>query len=133
MLAAIFELIFYFVIEIVFEAIGEMLAEGGLNVFGKARESRTVGPIFRTLTYVVVGSLLGILSYFVLPVHIVQSSFLRAAGSVISIVSMGFMLCLISWVISRKDRHEPFWSTEKFIHGVVFGASYSLSRAFAVG
>jgi hypothetical protein len=133
MLAAIFELIFSLLLEFVFEAVFEGLAEVGLDSFAKARRSKTVGPAVRGLTYVVVGGLLGLASYFIFPGHVFQNIFLRVGGMVLSAISMGLVLCLVSWFISRKDRNEPFWSTEKFLHGVIFGGSYSLTRALVVG
>ena len=133
MLAAIFEVIFQIVLEFVFELVAEIVSEIGLNFLEKARQSKTIGPIFRAVTYIVVGVLLGLLSYFVIPVHILENSAVRIFGMILSPISMGLMLCLVSWFVSRKDRGEQFWSAEKFIHGVVFGASYSIARAFAVG
>ena len=133
MLAAILEMIFQVVLEFVFEAIVEILSELGLNVFEKTSKSKTLSPVLRGVTYLVVGTLLGVLSYFVIPVHVLQNTFLRIVGMILSPISMGLMLCLVSWIVSRKDRNEAFWSTEKFIHGVVSGASYSMARAVAVG
>ena len=133
MLAAIFELIFQLILELVLEAIIEILSEIGLNFVEKARESKTIGPVLRCFSYIVVGVLFGILSYFVLPVHVMPNTLLRVIGMILSPVSMGLLLCLVSWIVSRKDRNEAFWSTEKFIQGAVFGISYSLARALAVG
>jgi len=132
MLAAIFEVIFQFVLELVFEAIVEILSELGLNFFEKARKSKTIGPVLRGFSYIVVGVVFGILSYFVLPVHIMPNTVLRVVGMILSPGSMGLLLCLVSWIASRKDRNEAFWSIEKFIQGAVFGISYSLARTMAV-
>lgn len=133
MLSALVEVLLQFLLEIVFSSVGEILSEVGFDLFEKARESRTVGPVFRGSTYLVIGCLLGVLSYFVIPVHVLQSSLLRAGGMVLSVISLGLLLCLVSWFVTRKDLGESFWSTEKFIQGVVFGASYSLTRAMVVG
>ena len=133
MLSALVELIFGFVIEIVFEAIGEVLSELGFNLWENSQGIPMISPILRGITYVVVGVLLAIISYFIMPVHVVDNRVLRIAMAIASIVSMGFMMCLVSWFVVRKDRYEPLWSTEKFVHGIVFGASYSITRAFVVG
>ncbi len=133
MLAAIFEAIFQVILEIVFEIIGEILSEVGLNIFERGREFRSVSSVFRAFTYLVVGTLLGILSYFVQPFHLVENMSLRIIGMILSPISMGLMLCFVSWFIYRRDRNEAFWSKEKFIQGVVFGVSYSYTRIIVVG
>ena len=133
MLASILEFLFQIVLELILDVIVQILAEVGLNFLEKVIKSRTVSTILRGITYLVVGILFGILSYFVIPAHVLQNSVLRVAGIILSPIAMGLMLCAVSWFISRKDRNEPFWSTEKFIHGVIFGASYSLTRAVSIG
>lgn len=118
--------------ELIFEGLGEILAELGFDLFEKAKSSRTLGPVLRTAFYVVFGILLGICSYFVLPVHVVENQALRILGMFVSIAGAGAMLCGVSWFVSRKDRNEGLWSTSKFIQGVCFGAAYSLTRAVAI-
>ncbi|MGE3466400.1 MAG: hypothetical protein AB7J13_05655 [Pyrinomonadaceae bacterium] len=132
MLAALFEFIAELFIEVVLEGAVEILSEYGFDYFDKARGSRTFGPILRGVGYVLIGGILGVLSSFVIAARVVEYPALRVVGAIVSPLSMGLMLCLVSWFISRKDRHEPFWSTEKFIQGVLFGLSYSLTRAFVI-
>ncbi|MFN0139301.1 MAG: hypothetical protein ACKVQW_04345 [Pyrinomonadaceae bacterium] len=129
----VFEIVLQFILDIAFTAFGEAAAEAGLNSLEKSLKHRTIGKVLRGVTYVVVGALLGIMSYFFLPIHVFQSQSLRLALMIVSVVSMGFVLCLVSWIMTRKRLNESFWSTEKFIHGVVFGMAYSLTRAWAVG
>lgn len=126
----IVEIIITFVLDMVFSGIGETATEAGLNSVEKKLESHSISKILRGFTYAVVGILLGIISYFVFPTQVLHNQILRVIGIIISIISMGLMLCFVSWLMTRR---ESFWSTEKFIHGVVFGAAYSVTRALAVG
>lgn len=129
MLSALFELIIEFVVEIAFETIGEVLSELGFNFWEKARASPTINPILMVVVYAIFGAILGSISYFVLPGHLNFGVEFRIVSLAISPLIMGFMLCAVSYFISRKDRNEPFFSAAKFVQGVVFGLSYSLTRA----
>ena len=131
------EIIFEVVIQIVFEvvcwAVAEVVAEIGLNSLEKITRTKTIGPVLRGFTYASVGVLLGIISYFVLPNYVFQNSAIRVAGIILATILMGLMACLFGWATLRRKLSLPFWSTEKFVHGVVFGASYFLSRGLAIG
>ena len=129
MLTALVELIFEFVIEFLFEAMGEVAAEFGVSSWEKARGNKTFNSIILVVGYAAFGAILGLTSYFVLPQHLNFSRELRIASLVISPLGTGFILCFVSYFISRKDRNEPFFSLAKFVQGIVFGLSYSLTRA----
>src|SRR4051794_30542304 len=113
MIAALVEIIIEILLEALFEGILGSAFEIGLSQLEKAPRSARLGPVFRGLIYVAVGVLAGIISYFVLPAHLFTNTFLRIAGMITSPISMGLVVCAVSWFISRKDRNEPFWSTEK--------------------
>jgi VIT1/CCC1 family predicted Fe2+/Mn2+ transporter len=132
MLAAIFEAILQLVLELLFETVGEVLSELGFNFFDKARRSATWNPVLIGAGYAFFGALLGLLSHFVLPHYLSPILALRVAGFVISPLFMGLMVCWVSWFVARRDRNEKFFVIDKFLHGLVFGVSYSIARAFVV-
>jgi hypothetical protein len=132
MIAALAEFVVSFLLEFLLESVVESAAELGIYSLEQGRRSPSVGPIMRMALYLILGAALGFLSTYLVQVHVIRISGLRVALMLFSPISMGLMLCLTSWFIYRKDRHQPFWSTQKFVTGAVFGAAYSLSRAFFV-
>lgn len=121
MVAVILEIIF----ELLFEVGGEVVSEFGLSAYGKTRNSNSIVVGFG---YAIFGALLGLLTYSVFPHYLIQNEALSILTRLTSPIFLGFMLCLISWIISRRDRGEGIFRLDKFIHGIVFGVAYSLTR-----
>jgi hypothetical protein len=128
MLAAIFEVLIQFILEFAFEAAAEVLIELGLYTAEKGATSRVWNPVVVGAGYAILGGALGAVTFMVLPDYIIGDETLRAVGRVLSPIGLGFMLCLVSWIIKRRDLGEGFFRLDKFIHGVVFGAAYSAAR-----
>jgi hypothetical protein len=129
MLEAIFELLFQFVFEVVLEVAAEVLTELGFSRFARAANAARRNPLVAGIGYMVLGILLGGLSTWVVPGNIIQSETLRIVNGFLSPLFLGFMLCLISWIITRRDLGEGLFRLDKFIYGVVFGAFYTLTRS----
>jgi hypothetical protein len=128
MLGLLFELIFEFVLEILFGTVGEVLVELGLRAAETRESSPALRPVMTGMLYAIAGAVLGLVMHLVLPVYLIGNEALRMTGRIITPIVMGFMLCLVSWIIKRRDIGEGFFRLDKFIYGVVFGASYSVFR-----
>ncbi|MFZ1701215.1 MAG: hypothetical protein WBO10_14200 [Pyrinomonadaceae bacterium] len=96
MLGAFFEFVFEIIIEFAVGLVVEVAAGSGFHFLEVARESKTFGPIVGVVGYVIMGAVLGLLSYFLIPVHVLQNNVLRIAGMIISPILMGLSLCLVS-------------------------------------
>ena len=128
-----FEVIFELIFELLFESLGELVVELGYHGWEKTHSAVKRNPVLGLLKYVVMGCLLGIISYWVLPAHFVDNEMLQWANRILSPLVLGFMLCLFSWFIKRKDLGEGIFNTDKFLAGVIFGAAYSVTRYLVVG
>jgi hypothetical protein len=127
-LAAIFEVLIEFILEFLLESVAEMLIELGLYSAEIEVGSRVGNPVAVGAGYAIVGGVLGAVTFLLLPVYLIGDETLRAVGRILSPIGLGFMLCLVSWIIKRRDLGEGFFRLDKFIHGVVFGAAYSVVR-----
>ena len=130
MLSLIVEILVELGIEFVIEAVVEVLVESGLYSAELRSKSRVSSPVAVAAGYVLIGGVLGALTTLLLPGYLIGDGALRAVGRLLSPIALGFMLCLVSWIIKRRDLGQSFFSLEKLIKGVVFGASYSAMRYF---
>lgn len=128
MLAAVLEILVQFILEFVLETAVEVLMELGFYSTAERLGSRVWNPVAAAIGYAVIGGALGALTFLVLPTYFIRDQTLRAIGRLVSPIGLGFMLCLVSWIIKRRDLGESFFRLDKFIQGVVFGASYSAMR-----
>jgi len=124
------EVLFQFIIEIVLEIAAELLfAFGFESIASTMRKGNDVNPVLGGIGYVLFGSILGALSWFVFSEPFVKSEFLKAANFIFSPVILGFSLCFFSWLFRRKAKGEGIFSLKVFIFGVLFAVSYSITRA----
>jgi hypothetical protein len=128
-----FEVVFELIFELLFELVGEIIAALGFHAFDKARSAAAANPIWGSVKYALMGSILGLISYAVLPGYFVTNSALRWGSRIVSPLILGFMLCLVSWFIKRKDVGENLFRFDKFAAGVVFGIAYSATRYLTLG
>lgn len=129
----IVEIIVELVIEIVIQFFVEILVEVGVDTTARSKRSAAIGPIVGTVVYLIVGIVLGVAASYIWPGHFVRDPSSRLAGRIASPVVMGLGLCLISWIVQRRDIGEGFFSMNKFVQGIIFGAAYTFTRAMMIG
>lgn len=115
--------------EILFEFIIQILLEVGVELFKiKLVDRDYENPVLSGAIYSGLGSILGALSILAFPAIIVQNYGLKAVNFIFSPILLGFALCLISWLVSRRAKGEKIFAIDKFIFGILFAAMFSLTR-----
>jgi hypothetical protein len=133
MIAALFEFLIEIVLEMAIEFGAEILAEFGLGALERFREGRSLPPVIAVISYGSLGIVLGVISAYFVPGHLNFNDGLRLASRIVSPVLLGLSLCLISWIISRRDRGEPFFRLDKFISGAIMSIGFSFTRFAILG
>jgi hypothetical protein len=132
MIEMLFEIVFEVVIDVFLGIILEVLSEAGIYAYERSRENWVLRPVVGVAGYFLLGIIVGWASAEFFPGHLRIAESARLAGRIISPFLLGLTLCLVSWVISRRDVGEPFFNWGKFVSGFVFSGSYTLTRYWAL-
>ena len=126
----IFEIIFYFLAELLVTVIGEALAELGFHGLSKSVSDGAWRRVFIGFLYAVAGLVLGALSLKLIPLLVIGGTAASIAYFVIAPVLAGLSLCLVNWLMNYGiDDRAPFFQRKKFIYGVLFALVFSLTRS----
>ena len=132
MIEAIFELVFSFFGELLLETVGEVLLEYGFHGTASAISEGTGNKHFMGLVYAAGGAVLGWLSLMMFPKMVFSHGSFTVFYFVVSPIVAGLVLMTVSWLIDRGINNSRWLQPAKFVFGVIFALSYSLSRlAFA--
>ena len=132
MLEVIFEILFQIFLELLLEIVGEFLTEIGLSAFGGWGGKRERHIALDVIAYIIIGGVIGGLSYPVFPHHLVNNPLIRIAYTLLSPIFLGLTLCLINWILVGRAQRRPIVNREKFISGILLGATYSVGRYMAM-
>ena len=129
----IFEIVLYFLAELVLTVIGEAVTELGFHPFTKLSNTVSERAWRRFLLgflYAVAGVVLGALSLKFIPLLVSGGPALSVAYFVVVPVLAGLSLCLVNWLMNYGiDDRAPFFQTKKFIYGVLFALMFALTRS----
>jgi hypothetical protein len=119
------ELLAQFVFELLVQLIGQVLFEAGLHVLA-APFRRQQNPWVSALGYVVLGLMLGALTLWIVPAHVVKAPALRWANLLLSPVLAGICMSLIgTW---RANRGQFLLRMDRFSYGYLFAFSVAAVR-----
>lgn len=118
------ELLFEFVIQFVLEVLVEMGAHG------LRRDRSPIHPAISTAIYVVLGGILGWVSYLFFPQHLISHPYASLANLILTPIAVGLSLGAIgAW---RAKRGTELVRLDKFAYGYAFALAFSLVR-FVLG
>ena len=127
----IFEIIFYFLAELVLTVVGEAVAELGFHSLSNAVSERAWRRYLVGFLYVVAGLVLGALSLKFIPLLVVGGTVASVAYFVIAPILAGLSLCLVNWLMNYGiDDRAPLLQAKKFIYGVLFALTFALTRSY---
>jgi VIT1/CCC1 family predicted Fe2+/Mn2+ transporter len=123
-LSFLVELLFEFIIQFVLEA----LVEAGAHTF--KRDRAPVHPVLAVIGYVILGGLLGWLSFLVLPQQLISHPYASIANLILTPIAVGLSLGAIgAW---RAKRGSALVRLDKFAYGYAFALAFALVR-FGLG
>lgn len=123
------EIVFELIGELLFELIGKVLAEIGFHRTAEKVSSRGKGSRWLIgLAYFIFGGVVGWLSLFIFPPFLLPETWMVIAYLIISSLAAGIMLSLVSWLINRGIRPVSPFELDKFLFGVVFALAYASAR-----
>jgi len=128
MIEAIFEVIFSFVGELVLEIVAEVLLELGFHGTADRVSRGTKNRFLLGLAYALFGGVLGFASLYIFPKIEFANAVLPVLYFIASPLIAGFALTTVSWILDRGIGNSKWFQLDKFVFGVVFAMSYSLSR-----
>ena len=118
------ELLFEFVIQFVLEVLVEMGAHG------LKRGRSPFHPSISVAIYVLLGGLLGWVSYLFFPQHFISHPYIRIVNLIVTPIAVGLALGAIgSW---RAKRGIELVRLDKFAYGYTFALAFALAR-FSLG
>lgn len=118
------ELLFEFVIQFVLEILVEM----GAHILKRNRSP--VHPAIAVMGYLLLGGLLGGISYWIFPPHLIAHPYARIINLVVTPVAVGLALGAVgAW---RSKRGKELVRLDKFAYGYAFALAFALVR-FALG
>jgi hypothetical protein len=125
----IFEIVFGFLAELFLAVFGEALAEFGLHAISEAPNTRPWRRVLVGFLYAAGAVGLGILSLQFFPLLVFQNCAIPVLHFVFSPILAGLALCFVSWAINRGINQTGFFQLQKFVYGVTFALSFSVTRA----
>lgn len=121
MLEFIFEILGEFFLQVAIEALAEM----GLHAWADPMR-RPVNPWLAALGYVLFGTLLGALSLWFFPVHLIADRTLRYLNLLATPAAVGLaMMALGAW---RAQRGQTGVRLDRFTFGFLFAFSMGVTR-----
>ena len=125
----IVEIIIYVVAELLLTVIGEGLVELGFHSLSERQSGRASRRLFYGFLYAVAGIVFGALSLKVIPLLMVGGKAVSIAYFIVAPVLAGLALCFVNWLMNYGiDDRAPFFQLKKFVYGVLFALTFSLTR-----
>ena len=121
MLEFLFELVGEFLIQVVLEGLVEMGFHSLVAPFQKEPD-----PWLAAIGYALLGSLVGGLSLFIFPTHMVSSHGLRLLNLIVVPVLVGAMMVLTG--VWRAKQGKAVKRLDRFSYGYIFALSLGLMR-----
>lgn len=117
------------VIEILLEFFAQMvleiLAELGLRSI-KEPFRRQPRPAYAVAGYILFGGIVGLVSVWLLPQHLIAHEHLRLANLILSPLVAGLVMMLLGhW---RRQRRQPLIRLDRFGYGFLFALSIAVVR-----
>ena len=128
MIEAIFEIIFGFIGELLFELVVEVLVEFGFHRTAEKFSSQTRSRVFVGSAYLLFGAILGAVSIYFFPKIEFGSSVLPILYFIVSPIIAGLSLTSVSYFINKDTRPVRWFELDKFLFGVLFAVAYSVVR-----
>ena len=128
MLEAIFEIIFWFVGELVLEIVVEVFVELGFHGTADKVSRGAKNRILVGAAYTIFGAVLGFASLYIFPKIAFANPIVPVLYFVASPIIAGFALTTVSWIIDRGIGNSRWFQFDKFIFGILFALGYSLLR-----
>jgi hypothetical protein len=121
----IVEVIVQFLFELLVQIAGQFLFELGLHALAEPFR-KSPNPWVAALGYVLLGVILGALTLWPIPSHMVKASMLRWINLALTpVLAGGFMSLLGSW---RERRGQLVLRIDRFSYGYLFALSVALVR-----
>lgn len=119
------EILFELLAELVFQVVGEVLVELGLHSVAEPfRKKPSVW--LAVLGYVLLGALLGALSLWAFPSHLMREGWPRLANLVVTPLLAGLAMVLLGrW---RARRGDPVLRIDRFAYGYLFALAVAIVR-----
>ena len=124
----ILELVIGFFSEIVLTVFGEALVELGLHSVSEGAGGKRWKGFFFAIWYALAAAVIGWLSLSVMPLMVIGSRTVVVLYFILAPLFAGLGLCLVSWIINRGINDRNFFQPAKFVYGVVFALTFSLTR-----
>jgi hypothetical protein len=124
----IVELVIGFFTEIVLTVFGEALVELGLHSVTEGAGGKRWKRFFYAIWYALAACLVGYVSLSVMPLVVFGNRAIVVLYFVVAPLIAGLSLCLVSWIINRGINDRSFFQPAKFVYGVVFAFTFSLTR-----
>ena len=106
----------------------ELLVEMGAH--GLRRDRSPLHPAVSTIIYVVLGGVLGWVSYLFFPQHLISHPYASVANLILTPIAVGLSLGAIgAW---RTKRGTELVRLDKFAYGYAFALAFALAR-FVLG
>lgn len=124
---ALFEILLEFICELLLQILGEILVELGLSSLAAIRKKPfETNPTTSFFGYILLGSLLGIFSYFPFPNSFIHSSDARILNLLASPLFVGMLMVQIGAKRAAKD--GPVLRLYRFSYGFSMAFSFAFVR-----
>lgn len=115
-------------VEFVIQFVVELLVEMGAH--GLRRDRSPLHPALSVLIYIVLGGLLGWVSYLIFPQNLISHPDVQIVNLVLTPIAVGLALGAIgAW---RAKRGTALVRLDKFAYGYAFALAFAVAR-FALG
>lgn len=111
--------------EFLIEAVTQILAELGIRAFSRIFKPK-LNPWLYVADYILLGVMLGCVSLFIFPAHLIHSKPLRLVNLVITPMAAG--LCMAGWKAWQVRRGYSALRIDSFVYGFFFALSVSMIR-----
>ena len=124
-IVAIFQIIAEFLLQVLWQIIGELIGHGIREVF---RNPEPLSPWLAAIGYAALGAIGGGVSLLVVPELYIRSHWLRGLNLVLTPIVAGFAMgALGAW---RRRREKEVIRLESFAYGSLFALAMAIVRAW---
>jgi hypothetical protein len=121
----IFELLGEVILEIVIQGVFELGGRGIVSAFSKKDTSH---PLLAIFGYILMGAIAGVISIWLVPMHLFASPLLQILNLALAPILLGFIFeALGRWRITNE---KPRYMVDRFSYGFTFALTMGLIRYF---